>query len=132
MSKSYGNAIYIGDSPDEIAVKVQSAYTTPTKIRKSDPGIPENCAVCQLRKVYDPSGYRASWDEDIAGERGCMQNKRELTDILVAALAPMREKREMLLADPAELEQILERGADRARAVASETMALVREAIGLR
>jgi tryptophanyl-tRNA synthetase len=132
MSKSYGNAIFIGDSPDEIAAKVQSAFTTPTKIRKTDPGIPENCAVCQLRKVYDPDGYRPSWDEDIAGARGCMQNKRELTEILVAALAPLRAKREALLADPAELNRILERGAERARSVAAETMALVREAIGLR
>jgi len=132
MSKSYGNAIFIGDSPDEIAAKVQSAFTTPTKIRKTDPGIPENCAVCQLRKVYDPDGYRASWDEDIAGTRGCMQNKRELTEVLVQKLAPLREKREMLLADPAELDRILDQGAERARAVAADTMSLVRNAIGLR
>jgi tryptophanyl-tRNA synthetase len=132
MSKSYGNAIYIGDTPDQIAEKVKSAFTTPTKIRKSDPGVPENCAVCQLRKVYDPAGYRLSWDEDIAGERGCMQNKKELTEILVAALAPMRVRREDLLADPAELERVLQSGAERARAVAADTMRLVRAAMGLR
>ncbi len=132
MSKSYGNAIYIGDSPEQIAEKVKSAFTTPTKIRKTDPGVPENCAVCQLRRIYDPEGYRSSWDEDIAGERGCMQNKKELTEILVAKLQPMRAHREMLLADPTELERVLARGADRARAVAAETMDLVRAAIGLR
>jgi tryptophanyl-tRNA synthetase len=132
MSKSYGNAIYLGDSPEQIAEKVKSAFTTPTKIRKSDPGVPETCAVCQLRRIYDPDGFRASWDEDIAGERGCMQNKKELPDILVAALAPMRARREMLIADPAELERVLNRGAERARAVASETMQRVRDAIGLR
>ena len=132
MSKSYGNAIYIGDTPDQIAEKVKSAFTTPTKIRKSDPGVPENCAVCQLRRIYDPEGYRASWDEDIAGERGCMQNKKELTEILVEVLRPMRERREMLLADPVELERVLERGAGRARVVAAETLGMVREAMGLR
>ena len=132
MSKSYGNAIYMGDSPDQIAEKVKSAFTTPTKIRKSDPGVPENCAVCQLRRIYDPAGFQSSWDEDIAGERGCMQNKKELTEILVDTLRPMRERREMLLADPAELERVLERGADRARVVAAETLGMVREAMGLR
>ena len=132
MSKSYGNAIYIGDSADQIAEKVKSAFTTPTKVRKTDSGVPESCAVCQLRRVYDPEGYRNSWDEDIAGERGCMQNKNELTEILVQRLAPMRGMREMLLADPAELERVLHRGADRARTVAAETMELVRDAMGLR
>ena len=131
MSKSYGNAIYIGDTPEQIAEKVKSAFTTPTKIRKSDPGVPETCAVCQLRRIYDPAGYQQSWDEDVAGERGCMQNKKELTEVLVEALAPMRARRELLLADPGELERVLRQGADRARAAASETMDLVRAAIGL-
>ena len=132
MSKSYGNAIYIGDTSDQVAEKVKSAFTTPTKVRKTDPGVPENCAVCQLRKIYDPAGFSVSWDEDIAGERGCMQNKRELTDILVAAREPMRLRREALLADPEELERILHRGAERARVVAAETLNLVRAAMGLR
>jgi tryptophanyl-tRNA synthetase len=132
MSKSYGNAIYIADPPEVIAEKVRNAFTTPTKIRKSDPGIPENCVVCQLRRIYDPQHYEASWEEDRAGERGCMQNKKELTDILVAALEPMRRRREELLSDPAELERILADGADRARAAAEETMQLVRAAMHLR
>lgn len=131
MSKSYGNAIYLADSADVVANKIKNAFTTPTKIRKSDPGIPENCVVCQLRRVYDPEGYRNSWDEDIAGERGCMQNKKELTEILNAHLEPIRQRRAELLADPAELERILQNGAERARAVAAETMELVRNAMHL-
>lgn len=129
MSKSYGNAIFIADSADTIAEKVKTAFTTPTKIRKSDPGIPEHCVACQLRRIYDPTGYQTSWDEDIAGERGCMQNKKELTEILTAVIAPMRARREELLADPAELERILTDGADRARVVAAETLRQVREAM---
>jgi tryptophanyl-tRNA synthetase len=132
MSKSYGNAIYIADPPEVIAEKVRNAFTTPSKIRKTDPGIPEHCVVCQLRRIYDPQGYSASWEEDRAGERGCMQNKKELTDILVAALEPMRRRREELLSDPAELERILADGADRARAAAEKTMQIVRAAMHLR
>jgi tryptophanyl-tRNA synthetase len=129
MSKSYGNAIYLGDDADTVAKKVQSAFTTETKIRKSDPGIPETCAVCLLRRVYDPDGYTASWEEDRRGERGCVQNKRELVEILNAILDPIRAKRSELLSDPAELDRILADGAARARAVASETMQVVRKAI---
>jgi tryptophanyl-tRNA synthetase len=132
MSKSYDNAIYIADEADVVAEKVKNAFTTPTKIRKSDPGVPENCVVCQLRRVYDPEGYSASWEEDRAGMRGCMQNKKELTEILNAALEPMRRRRKELLDDPAELDRILANGAERARAVAEETMQVVREAMHLR
>ena len=131
MSKSYGNAIYIADSPDVVAEKIRNSFTTPTKLRKSDPGVPENCVVCQLRRVYDPQGFQPSWNEDIAGARGCMQNKKELTDILNAALTPMRERRTELLADPAELDRLLEDGANRARQAAAETMTLVRAAMHL-
>jgi|YelNatPaOPRAMG01_1025707.scaffolds.fasta_scaffold15711_4 tryptophanyl-tRNA synthetase len=132
MSKSYGNAIYLSDDADTVAKKIMSAYTTETKIRKTDPGIPETCVVCQLRKIYDPEGYRTSWEEDRRGERGCVQNKRELIEIINASLEPLRIKRKELLADPAQLEKYLEDGAERARQVASETLKIVRKAMHLR
>ncbi len=131
MSKSYGNAIYIADSPDTVAEKIKNSFTTPTKIRKTDAGVPETCVVCQLRRIYDPTGFQPSWDEDVAGIRGCMQNKKELTEILNAALEPMRQRRTELLADPAELDRLLEDGANRARETAAETMRLVRAAMHL-
>lgn len=129
MSKSYGNAIYMADDADTVAQKIKNAFTTPTKIRKTDPGIPENCVVCQLRRIYDPDGFVPSWEEDRAGVRGCMQNKQELTDIINAILDPIRARRAELLADPAELESILKDGAERAAATAEETMQLVRAAM---
>ncbi len=131
MSKSYGNAIYIADSPETVADKIKNSFTTPTKIRKADPGVPENCVVCQLRRIYDPENYSPSWEEDRAGTRGCMQNKKELTEILNAALEPMRQRRTELLADPAELDRLLEDGANRARHAAAETLSLVRQAMHL-
>ena len=130
MSKSYGNAIFLSDSPETVAEKVKNAFTTPTKLRKNDPGVPENCVVCQLRRVYDPENYSNSWEEDRRGERGCMQNKKELAEVLNAELAPIRARRAECLADPGELQRILKDGADRARAAASETMTAVRAAMG--
>ncbi len=131
MSKSYGNAIYLSDDPDAVRAKVNEAFTCPTKIRKSDPGVPENCVVCQLRRTFDPDGYLPSWEEDRAGTRGCVQNKRELTDVINARLAPIRARRAELLADPGQILRYLESGADRARAAAEETMKAVRHAMGL-
>ena len=61
-----------------------------------------------------------------------MQNKKELTDIIVEALTPMRLKREALLDESTELERILKDGAEKARAFAAETMTLVYQAMGMR
>lgn len=129
MSKSYDNCIYLADSEDEIAEKIKSAFTTPTKLRKTDPGVPEGCAVCQLLKLYSPD-WQTQWAEDRAGERGCMQNKKELTEALNEFLRPMRQRRKEI--DDAEIEEILRTGANQARMVAASTMAEVREAMGLR
>ncbi|GAB4462022.1 MAG: tryptophan--tRNA ligase [Armatimonadaceae bacterium] len=127
MSKSYRNAIYISDTPDQVAERLKTAYTTPTKIRKTDPGIPEGCAVCQLRRLYDPSGYSVQWEECRTGERGCVQSKRETAEIINATLEPLRQRRAEYEADIAELERVLARGAEKARAFAENTMTQVRE-----
>lgn len=129
MSKSYDNCIYLSDTPDETAAKIKSAFTTPTKMRKTDPGIPEGCAVCQYLKLYSPDWER-QWAEDVAGERGCMQSKQELTEVINEFFRPMRERRAAL--DDETIEDILRDGAERARAVAAETMDSVRQAMGLR
>ncbi|KAA0239382.1 MAG: tryptophan--tRNA ligase, partial [Armatimonadetes bacterium] len=129
MSKSYGNCIYLNESEDETAEKIRGAFTTPTKMRKADPGVPEGCAVCQYLRVYSPN-WEVQWEEDRQGLRGCMQNKRELTEILNEYLRPIRERRKQI--SDADIEGILEHGAEEAREFAVETMDLVRGAMGLR
>ena len=131
MSSSYGNAIFITESADEVAAKVQQMVTTETKMKKSDPGVPENCVVCQLRKIYDPDGYAKSWDEDADGTRGCVQNKRELAEILNSMLNPIRARRAELLANEDYITEVLRDGADRAREAAEQTLQQVRSAMRL-
>ncbi len=131
MSKSYHNAIYLTDSADEVATRMKSAFTSPMKLRKTDPGEPEGCAVCQIRKLYDPSEYQVQWDECRSGARGCMQSKRETTDIVNAVLEPLRARRAEYENDPAELNRILKIGAEKAGAAAEATMKLVRETMKL-
>jgi tryptophanyl-tRNA synthetase len=127
MSKSYGNAIYLTDTPDEVATKLKTAFTSPNKIRKTDPGEPEGCSVCQLRRLYDPENYRAQWEECRSGARGCVQSKRETTDVLNAMLQPIHERRAQYESDPAELDRLLARGAEQAGEFAEETLRAVRQ-----
>jgi tryptophanyl-tRNA synthetase len=115
-----------GVLPGLDADRLKNAFTTPTKIRKTDMGIPEGCAVCQLRKLYDP-GYNVQWEECRSGARGCVQSKRETAEILNAFLEPFRAKRAQYENDPAELDRILERGAEKARAAAEQTLRGVRQ-----
>lgn len=129
MSKSYGNAIYLADSEDETAAKIKSAFTTPTKMRKTDPGEPENCAVCNLLRVYSDQ-WQTQWEEDRAGVRGCMQNKKECIEAVNESLRPLRERRAAI--SDADVEDVLRRGAEEATAFASRTMSEVRAAMGLR
>jgi len=128
MSKSYDNCIYLSDTEDVTAEKIKSAFTTPTKLRKTDPGIPEGCAVCQYLKVYSPN-WQTQWQEDREGLRGCMQNKKECTEAINEYLRPMRARRALL--DDGAIEEILIWGASEAREVAAATMAEVRAAMGL-
>ena len=128
MSKSYDNGIYLSDDEDETAAKIKSAFTTPTKLRKTDPGVPEGCAVCQYLKIYSEH-WPTQWEEDRMGLRGCMQNKKECTEAVNEYLRPIRARRAAL--DDATIDDILRDGADRARAVAAETMTRVRAAMGL-
>jgi tryptophanyl-tRNA synthetase len=129
MSKSYDNCIYLSDSEDETAARIKQAFTTPTKLRKTDPGIPEGCAVCQLLRLYS-SRWETQWEEDRQGIRGCMQNKKECAEAINEYFRPIRERRAQL--DDAEIERILQRGAEKARDVAASTMREVREAMGFR
>jgi tryptophanyl-tRNA synthetase len=128
MSKSYDNCIYLSDTEDQTAEKIKSAFTTPSKLRKTDPGIPEGCAVCQYLKVYS-SNWETQWDEDRQGLRGCMQSKKECTEAINEYFRPMRERRAGI--DDDMIEGILRRGAEEAREVASATMAEVRSAMGI-
>jgi len=128
MSKSYDNGIYLNDSEDETAEKIKRAFTTPTKIKKTDPGVPEGCAVCQYLKLYSPH-WEQQWEEDRQGVRGCVQNKRELTEILNETLRPIRQRRAEL--DDGTIEKILGKGAEEAREFAAQTLAEVKAAMGL-
>jgi tryptophanyl-tRNA synthetase len=131
MSKSVGNTIEILAEPDLIRKQVMSMVTDTQRIKRTDPGRPEVCNVCQLHRFFGPD-YEEIWDGERTARTGCVDTKRLLADRIVAHYAPARERYLELMAHPAELNGVLEAGADRLRPKAEATMDEVRHRMGLR
>ncbi|MGH7929263.1 MAG: tryptophan--tRNA ligase [Candidatus Binatia bacterium] len=132
MSKSYGNAVFLSDPPEEIDQKLSRMMTDPARVRRTDPGEPEKCPAFQLHKIYCTAeeieyvtkGCRTA-------TIGCLECKKIMIKHVMADLAPIREKRAALENKPKEVEDILAAGNRAAQKVAAETMAEVRPAVGL-
>jgi tryptophanyl-tRNA synthetase len=131
MSKSLGNTIDVLAEPDLIRKQVMSMVTDTKRILRTDPGRPEVCNVCQLHRFFGPD-YEEIWDGERTARTGCVDTKRLLAQRIVDHYAPARERYLELIADPEQVEGILEAGADRLRPKAEEIMAEVRERMGLR
>ncbi len=131
MSKSVGNTIDVLASPEVIRKQVMSMVTDTKRILRTDPGRPEVCNVCQLHRFFGPD-----WEEIQDGERtartGCVDTKRLLADRIVTHYGPARERYEELMTAPGLVDEILAAGAARLRPKAEETMAEVRDKMGLR
>jgi tryptophanyl-tRNA synthetase len=133
MSKSVGNTVGILAEPDQVWARVRTAVTDPQRVRLTDPGRPEVCNVYHLHKHFGD----AATVEDVAVQcraatRGCVDCKKILSDNIVAAFAPFRERAAHFRAHPDEVRRILDEGADKARAIASDTLNEVRGRMGLR
>ena len=128
MSKSYGNAIYIADSPEETINKVRLMYTDPMKKLKTDKGHREGCTVFEMLRLFG----RPELHEDCeAGRLGCLETKLILAGLINEHLAPIRERRVHFAENPSLIDEILAAGAEKARQVARATLAQVREAMKL-
>ena len=131
MSKSLGNTIDIFAAPEVIRKQVMSMVTDTKRILRTDPGRPEICNVCQLHRFFGPD-YEEIWEGERSARTGCVDTKSLLADRIIRHYAPAREKYLELIASPERVEGIFEEGADRLRPMAAETMAEVRQKMGLR
>jgi len=131
MSKSLGNAILISDPPDVIMKRVASAITDPEKIYMGDAGHPDICTIFAYHRRFNAEATGEIKSTCVAGTRGCVNCKKEVGRAIADFLAPMRERRKALEADPESVKRTIERGRERAREVACATMADVRKAMGL-
>ena len=132
MSKSYNNAIALREDPESITKKIRTMPTDPARVRRTDKGDPERCPVWQLHKVYSDDATK-EWVQTGCRSAGigCLDCKQPVIDSVIRELAPMRERAQRYLEDPAVVRNIIADGCDRARELAGETMREVREAMGL-
>lgn len=132
MSKSVGNTVGILAEPDDVWAKVRTAVTDPQRVRRTDPGRPEVCNVFSLHRFFTDDATRADIDRQCrAAEIGCVDCKKILSDNIVEEFAPFRERAAHYRAHPEEVRRILDEGAEKARAIASETLTEVRSRMGL-
>jgi tryptophanyl-tRNA synthetase len=130
MSKSYDNAIFLTDTDEVIDSKVGQMITDPQRARRNDPGNPDICNVFSFHEIYTDSETIAKIDKECRSAAiGCVECKKLMAASLKRGLDPMRAKRKELEADINRIREIIEEGNKRARAVARETMAEVREAV---
>jgi tryptophanyl-tRNA synthetase len=131
MSKSYNNAIYLSDTPKEVEHKIRTMATDPARIKRMDVGDPELSPVFQLHKIFSTKEEQAEVAEGCrTAGIGCIDCKKVLIKNVFKVLEPIWAKREELINNPAILQQIVEKGNEKARKAAQETMELVRKAMG--
>jgi tryptophanyl-tRNA synthetase len=128
MSKTVGNIVGVTDDPKVIEKQVLSMVTDVKRPRKDDPGHPRTCNVCAFYKLYFDD-WQHYWDLCRKAQIGCHEKKRLLAERIIETYQPFREVRSEL--SPEKVMGILDEGSLRARDVARQTMAEVRQAVGL-
>jgi tryptophanyl-tRNA synthetase len=130
MAKSYGNAIWLTDPPDEIRTKTRNMLTDPQRVRRTDPGRPEICPVFAYHKLFSPPGTVVRIDRDCRSAAiGCVDCKKEMAENLVKWIEPIQARRKQFEANPQQVWDILDTGSKQAQKVARKTMKRVRNAI---
>ncbi len=130
MSKSYDNAIYLSDRGDVLKKKVESMFTDPQRMRKTDAGNPDICNVFTFHGIYSRQEEIDELDRNCrAAAIGCVECKKRLYAKLSEFLKPIHEKQDHYRSDPGEVRQIIEEGNKKARTIASATMEEVRDAV---
>lgn len=142
MGKSLGNCIFLCDEPEVIKQKVMSMYTDPDHIKISDPGKVEGNVVFTYLDALCKDEHFAKYlpeynnlDELKAhyqkGGLGDVKIKRFLNDVLQEELEPIRNRRKEYAKNPQKIFEMLFKGSDEARAVASANLQKLKQAMGI-
>jgi tryptophanyl-tRNA synthetase len=130
MSKSYGNTLPIFGEEKALRKTIMRMATDSTPLE--DPKPVENSTILALYRLFAAAPAHAAMVEDFQrGGVGYGDFKKRLADAYWEFFAPMRARREELLADPGHVERILQQGAERAREQAARVLDRVRRAVGL-
>lgn len=133
MHTSYGNAIYLRDTPEETESKVMAMYTDPTRLHVTDLGHVEGNPIFAYHDIFNPDkdeveGFKTLYR---TGKIGDVEVKRRLGKVLNDYLAPLRERRDAYISHPKKLLEALFSGTVKAKFIAQQTLEEVHEKMGL-
>ena len=131
MSKSYGNVIEIFAHEDELRKQIMSMVTDPNRVKRDDPGNPDICNVFSLQKIFSPNKIAEIKKNCKSAKLGCVDNKKALAEAIIEELKPAREKRIELTKNLDYIDEVLKKGAKKARETATKTLDKVRSKVGL-
>jgi tryptophanyl-tRNA synthetase len=131
MSKSHGNTIYLSDEPDTLTQKIKRMKTDPKRMRRNDPGTPENCPVFAYQTLYNQSESEALANDCRAGRIGCVDCKAKCSHTINQTLAEFHDNRQRLNQHPQKIHDTMRAGAEYARTMANETICEVKNAMQL-
>ncbi|MBX9765695.1 MAG: tryptophan--tRNA ligase [Bdellovibrionales bacterium] len=133
MSKSYGNVLPLIESQKDLKNRLMKMQTDPARVKRTDPGDPDKCPVYTYHKLF-------STEEDRVWVRagcttaaiGCGDCKGRLFERVDVVQANARQKKDDLLNNPAQLDQIIDEGCQKARSEAQKTLVRVRQWMSFR
>ena len=130
MSKSYGNAILLSDTADEVWDKVKPMVTDPARQRRTDKGNPEICNVFSYHKIFSDEGTVGKVDHGCrTAGIGCIECKKWMFEGMEKVLVPIREERRRIVESGISVRDILAEGTERAKKVAAAKLTEVRDAV---
>lgn len=131
MSKSYGNTVELAEDPESVRKKVSRMMTDTLRPRKEDPGHPENCPVFTYHQLFtSPERVLEIEKECRAATLTCFDDKKALAEQIIAWSEPIRKRRAELEKEPAYIEEIIKKGNQKARNIATQTIKEVLDVMG--
>jgi len=130
MSKSYDNTIQLFEEPAVLKKKIMRIVMDSTPLEAPKP-IENNSVLALYKLVASEADYQTMVDDHLRGGIGYGDFKKRLLEAMLAHFAPFRERRAEIVADPAYVNRVLAEGAEKARAIARQTLNRIRAAVGV-
>ncbi|MGB2102901.1 MAG: tryptophan--tRNA ligase, partial [Porticoccaceae bacterium] len=130
MSKSYNNTIPLFLTEKKLKKHINKIKTN--LLEPGEPKDPDDSAVFQLWQAFASEQQTAEMRQQFADGIAWGEAKKQLFELINDQLKEPRERYNQLIENPAEVEKVLQQGAEKARAYSSALMADVRKAVGIR
>ncbi len=129
MSKSYGNTIPLFETENKFRKLINKIVTN--SLEPGEPKDPEGCSLFAIYSAFAGTAEQAAMRQRYADGIGWGEMKKFLFEYLNEELKDKRDEYARLMEDPAELDRILNAGAEKARAIATPFLASIRSRVGI-